>query len=66
MINFIKKIPKNIITCLTILAVVLIILYLIINRDKLSFEHYEDETVKCPLSDKSIACNIYKAVQILS
>jgi len=50
MLAFLKsiKLPfnKKIITCLTILAIVLIILYFtgFINKEKLPFENYADET----------------------
>lgn len=68
MFGFLKsiKLPfnKKFITCLSILAVVLAILYFtgFINKDKLPFEHYEDDS--CPPEDKSIACNIKRAYNI--
>ena len=48
MFNFLNKlnIPKATLTCLTILVIVLIVLYFatdFINKDKLPFEHYENQ-----------------------
>tara|TARA_B100002049_G_scaffold236986_1_gene225484 strand:+ start:429 stop:638 length:210 start_codon:yes stop_codon:yes gene_type:complete len=66
MFAFLKKIkiPKTTLTCLVILAIVLVALYFtgFINKDKLPFEHYEDDS--CPPEDKSIACNIKRAYNI--
>jgi len=54
MFAFLKKIkiPKTTLTCLSILAVVLAMLYFtgFINKDKLPFEHYEEEN---PAEDKN-------------
>ena len=59
------KIPKTTLTCLLIVAIVLVILYFagFINKDKLPFEHYEDEE-SCPPSNTSVACNIKRAYSI--
>jgi hypothetical protein len=42
------KIPKTTLTCLLIVAIVLVILYFtgFINKDKLPFEHYEEAEEK--------------------
>jgi hypothetical protein len=59
------KIPKTTLTCLLIVAIVLVALYFtgFINKDKLPFEHYEDEE-SCPPSNTSVACNIKRAYSI--
>jgi hypothetical protein len=65
MFSFLKKIkiPK-ILICLLVITIVLVALYYtgIINKDKLPFEHYEDDS--CSPEDKSIACNIKRAYNI--
>lgn len=67
MFAFLKKIkiPKTTLTCLAIVAIVLVILYNttdFFNKAALPFEHYEDDS--CPPEDKSIACNIKRAYDI--
>jgi hypothetical protein len=66
MFSFLKKIkiPKTLI-CLLVIAIVLVALYFtgFINKDKLPFEHYEDEE-SCPPTDTSVACNIKRAYNI--
>ena len=61
-----KKIPKTTLTCLAVVAIVLIILYMgtdFFNEAALPFEHYEEEK-KCDPSDDSIAGKIACAYQI--
>jgi len=64
MFAFLKKIPKTTLTCLAIVAIVLVVLFFtgFINKDKLPFEHYEDDS--CPPENTSIACNIKRAYSI--
>jgi hypothetical protein len=68
MFSFLKKIkiPKTTLTCLAIVAIVLVILYLqtdFFNKAALPFEHYEDEE-SCPATDTSVACNLQRAYKI--
>jgi len=56
MFGFLKKIkiPKTTLTCLVIVAIVLVALYFtgFINKDKLPFEHYEDAAQDEGIADK--------------
>jgi hypothetical protein len=67
MFSFLKKIkiPKTTLTCLLIVAIVLVALYFtgFINKDKLPFEHYE-EAKKCDPNDDSISGKIACAYSI--
>jgi len=73
MFGFLKsiKLPfnKKFITCLSILAVVLAILYFtgFINKDKLPFEHYEEEKTaeENPAEDKNAIDKVADAAKAL-